>query len=216
LQGQRLLTGNLLRPFLSALALPTPAFSGREFPFPTARVEPRPGPCPARPLGHCSSPPRPRAWTSALLLPGPGVQGFRAFAFCHGLMFGRGFCASSSLPRRGSWWSFCSEFSSYFQVLRFRVCIRVAWRERCVGCGFLTVHDKGGEGREGGEGHESGITGDIGQASTLKHGCHKGRFWMKITIRTCVDVVRTSARIRVYPADTVLPTEGFLPSARTH
>jgi hypothetical protein len=31
-------------------------------------------------------------------------------------------------------------------------------------------------------------------------GCHNGRFWVKMT-------VRTSARVRVYPAD------GFLPSA---
>jgi hypothetical protein len=38
------------------------------------------------------------------------------------------------------------------------------------------------------------------------HGCHKGRIWRKIT-------VRTSARVRVYPADAVLPTDGFLPSA---
>jgi hypothetical protein len=37
-------------------------------------------------------------------------------------------------------------------------------------------------------------------------GCHNGRFWMKITIRT-------SARVRIYPADAVLPADGFLPSA---
>jgi hypothetical protein len=37
-------------------------------------------------------------------------------------------------------------------------------------------------------------------------GCHKGRFWRKIT-------VQTSARIRVYPANVVLPADGFLPSA---
>jgi hypothetical protein len=36
--------------------------------------------------------------------------------------------------------------------------------------------------------------------SSCMQGCHKGQFWRKIT-------VRTSARIRVYPAD------GFLPSA---
>jgi hypothetical protein len=38
-------------------------------------------------------------------------------------------------------------------------------------------------------------------------GCYNGRFWMKITVQTSVDVVRTSARVRIYPAD------GFLPSA---
>jgi hypothetical protein len=37
-------------------------------------------------------------------------------------------------------------------------------------------------------------------------GCHKERFWRKIT-------VQTSARVRVYPADAVLPADGFLPSA---
>jgi hypothetical protein len=36
--------------------------------------------------------------------------------------------------------------------------------------------------------------------SPICQGCHKGRFWRRIT-------VRTSARVRVYPAD------GFLPSA---
>jgi hypothetical protein len=39
-------------------------------------------------------------------------------------------------------------------------------------------------------------------------GCHKGRFWRKIT-------VWTSARVRIYPADVVLPADGFLPSADT-
>jgi hypothetical protein len=40
----------------------------------------------------------------------------------------------------------------------------------------------------------------------VRQGCHKGRFWRKIT-------VQTSARVRVYPADAVLPADGFLPSA---
>jgi hypothetical protein len=44
----------------------------------------------------------------------------------------------------------------------------------------------------------------------LEQGCHNGRFWRKITVRTCVDVVRTSARVRVYLADAVLPADGFL------
>jgi hypothetical protein len=39
-----------------------------------------------------------------------------------------------------------------------------------------------------------------------QQGCHNGRFWMKIT-------VRTSACVRIYPADVVLPADGFLPSA---
>jgi hypothetical protein len=41
---------------------------------------------------------------------------------------------------------------------------------------------------------------------TCNQGCHNGRFWMKIT-------VRTSGRVRIYPADAILPTDGFLPSA---
>jgi hypothetical protein len=32
-------------------------------------------------------------------------------------------------------------------------------------------------------------------------------------VRTSADVVRTSARVRVYPADAILPADGFLPSA---
>jgi hypothetical protein len=46
-------------------------------------------------------------------------------------------------------------------------------------------------------------------------GCQKGRFWKKITVRTSFSSGHpwTSARIRVYPADTVLPADGFLPSA---
>jgi hypothetical protein len=48
--------------------------------------------------------------------------------------------------------------------------------------------------------------------STLFQGCHNGHFWMKITVRTSVDVVRTSARVRGYSADVVLPVDGFLPS----
>jgi hypothetical protein len=43
-------------------------------------------------------------------------------------------------------------------------------------------------------------------SSRDRQGCHKGRFWKKIT-------VWTSARVRVYPADAVLPADGFLPSA---
>jgi hypothetical protein len=39
-------------------------------------------------------------------------------------------------------------------------------------------------------------------------GCHNGRFWMKIT-------VRTSTRVCVYPVDAVLPADGFIPSADT-
>jgi hypothetical protein len=48
-----------------------------------------------------------------------------------------------------------------------------------------------------------------------KQGCHKGRFWRKITVRTFFssERPRTSARVRVYPADVVLPTDVFLPSA---
>jgi hypothetical protein len=42
--------------------------------------------------------------------------------------------------------------------------------------------------------------------SRYRQGCHKGQFWRKIT-------VRTSARVRVYPADAVLSADGFLPSA---
>jgi hypothetical protein len=38
-------------------------------------------------------------------------------------------------------------------------------------------------------------------------GCHNGSPTVKITVRTSADVVRTSARIRIYPAD------GFLSSA---
>jgi hypothetical protein len=44
------------------------------------------------------------------------------------------------------------------------------------------------------------------QICRCNQGCHKGRFWMKITIRT-------SARVCVYSADAVLPADGFLPSA---
>jgi hypothetical protein len=40
--------------------------------------------------------------------------------------------------------------------------------------------------------------------ATVEQGCHKGRFWRKIT-------VRTSARVRVYPADAVKTT-----SVQTH
>jgi hypothetical protein len=32
-------------------------------------------------------------------------------------------------------------------------------------------------------------------------------------VRTSTDVVRTSARVRIYPADAFLPVDGFLPSA---
>jgi hypothetical protein len=49
-----------------------------------------------------------------------------------------------------------------------------------------------------------------GTCGTVNQGCHKGRFSRKITVRTSADVVRTSARIRVYPADAVLPADGFL------
>jgi hypothetical protein len=49
--------------------------------------------------------------------------------------------------------------------------------------------------------------------ATTIQGCHNGRFWMKITVRTSTDVVWTSARIRVYSANAVLPADGFLPSA---
>jgi hypothetical protein len=45
----------------------------------------------------------------------------------------------------------------------------------------------------------------IEEMETACQGCHKGRFWRKIT-------VRTSARVRVYPTDAVLPADGFLPS----
>jgi hypothetical protein len=46
-------------------------------------------------------------------------------------------------------------------------------------------------------------------------GCHKRRFWRKITIRTSFSSrrPRTSACVHVYPADAVLPADGFLPSA---
>jgi hypothetical protein len=45
----------------------------------------------------------------------------------------------------------------------------------------------------------------------IKQGCHKGRFWRKITIRT-------SARVRVYPVDGFLPSADAVKtaSARTH
>jgi hypothetical protein len=46
-----------------------------------------------------------------------------------------------------------------------------------------------------------------------RQGCLNGRPTVKITDRTSTDVVRTSTRIRVYPADTILPADGFLPSA---
>jgi hypothetical protein len=51
--------------------------------------------------------------------------------------------------------------------------------------------------------------------SSLNQGCHKGRFWMKIT-------VRTSARVRIYPANGDLPSANALMrpcghgSSRTH
>jgi hypothetical protein len=35
--------------------------------------------------------------------------------------------------------------------------------------------------------------------SCRRQGCHNGRFWMKISVRTSADVVRTSARVRIYP-----------------
>jgi hypothetical protein len=47
----------------------------------------------------------------------------------------------------------------------------------------------------------------------LHHGCHKGRFWRKITIQTSADIVRTSARVCIYPADAILSADRFLPSA---
>jgi hypothetical protein len=50
-------------------------------------------------------------------------------------------------------------------------------------------------------------------SACVVQGCHKRRFWMKIIIPTSADVVRTSARVRVYPADAVLSADGFLPSA---
>jgi hypothetical protein len=54
------------------------------------------------------------------------------------------------------------------------------------------------------EGEKSMLSGK--QLDSWSQGCHKGRFWRKITIQT-------SARIRVYPADAVFPADGFLPSA---
>jgi hypothetical protein len=46
-------------------------------------------------------------------------------------------------------------------------------------------------------------------------GCHKGRFWRKITVRTSADVVWKSARVRIYTADAVLPTDaGLRPRGR--
>jgi hypothetical protein len=43
----------------------------------------------------------------------------------------------------------------------------------------------------------------------VRQGCHNGRPTVKIT-------VRTSARVRIYPTDAVLPADGFLLSARMH
>jgi hypothetical protein len=44
-------------------------------------------------------------------------------------------------------------------------------------------------------------------AAPSTQGCHNGRFLMKITIRTSVDVVRRSAHVRIYPTDAVLPAD---------
>jgi hypothetical protein len=59
-------------------------------------------------------------------------------------------------------------------------------------------------------------TGDLNVASeikeTQKQGCHKGRFWRKITVRTS-DRVRVYPTDAVLPVDVVLPVDGFLPSA---
>jgi hypothetical protein len=52
-----------------------------------------------------------------------------------------------------------------------------------------------------------------------KQGCHNGRFWMKITVRTSFSSrhLRTSTRVRVYPADAVKirPHGRVVTSART-
>jgi hypothetical protein len=61
-------------------------------------------------------------------------------------------------------------FRRIFEFCGLGFLFRVALREHSAGCGFLTVHDEGGEGREGGEGHESGINGEIGQASSVPEG----------------------------------------------
>jgi hypothetical protein len=44
-----------------------------------------------------------------------------------------------------------------------------------------------------------------------RQGCHKGRNWRKITVRTSFSSGRP--RAHVYPADAVLPADKFLPSA---
>jgi hypothetical protein len=46
-------------------------------------------------------------------------------------------------------------------------------------------------------------------------GCHKGRSWRIITVRTSMSSgrVRTSTRVGIYPADAILSADGFFPSA---
>jgi hypothetical protein len=43
----------------------------------------------------------------------------------------------------------------------------------------------------------------------MNQGCDNGRFWVKFTVWTFADVVRTFARIRIYPADATLPADSF-------
>jgi hypothetical protein len=40
-------------------------------------------------------------------------------------------------------------------------------------------------------------------------GCLNGCPTVKITVRMSADVIRTSTRVRIYPEDAVLPTDGF-------
>jgi hypothetical protein len=64
---------------------------------------------------------------------------------------------------------------------------------------------------------------------TLHQGCHNGRFWMKMSVRTSADVVRTTARVRIYSrtqfyprtrqcvcADAHMRPRGHGASAQTH
>jgi hypothetical protein len=49
--------------------------------------------------------------------------------------------------------------------------------------------------------HDEGVAGQLGGPAACSQGCHKGRFWMKITIRTSFSFGR-------------LPASAFIPRTR--